>query len=86
MLSTLWLWDLRPWFSDLENRMKAANWAVYIHFRARRPWIKERKGRREREREGGRERGRRAGREDRQDWDQGTGPTLLFLNTLRLSA
>lgn len=41
---------------------------------------------REEEREGGRERGRRAGREDRQDWDQGTGPTLLFLNTLRLSA
>ena len=41
MLSTLWLWDLRPWFSDLENRMKAANWAVYIHFRARRPWIRE---------------------------------------------
>lgn len=36
------------------------------------------------EREGRREEGR--GGEDRQDGDQGTGSTLLFLNTLRLSA
>lgn len=34
MLFTLWLWDLRPWFSGLENRVKAANWVVYIHIRA----------------------------------------------------
>lgn len=62
MLSTLWLWDLRPWFSDLENRMKAANWAVYIYFRARQPWIKDGKGRRERERrrEGGEQGGKAA--------------------------
>lgn len=68
---------------------EGGQWAVYI--RARQPWIKDGKGRRERERgreggtKGGREGGGQGG-EDRQDWDQGTDPTLLFLNTLRLSA
>lgn len=50
-----------------ESRSKAANWAVYIHFRAKQPWLKDGKGRRERGK--GREGGGQ-GEEDGQDGDR----------------